>query len=172
MPCYAPNKTKWFLDELVFLKQNYKTLNNDELLQHINSNRAKKIKLSAMRHQLTRMNCHRMKQPRPWTKKEEQQLRAWVPLMGDREIAKYLNEISKRARNFTRKSVSKKRIMLDLHRTPAQLARLVENCRIMKVYVTVNKSWNTIHRGMRDGTRKFTKKKKIHFNVYEFQKTT
>lgn len=159
MPCYAPNKTKWYPDEIMFLKTYYLQLTNGRLLGQINLNRGKsnQVTLSEMRHQLRRMDCLRYRQPARWTRLEEKKLRKWLPLMGDREIAKYLTAQSRSGKVFTRKTICKKRLLLDLHRTPEQLQRMVEDMKQTGIFVTVEKSWRTIRKQMKEGTRKFTR---------------
>lgn len=124
----------WFPDELKFLLDNFHKLTNQELTDHINKYRsaAGQLSVSGVRHKCKGLSLTRSIQIR-WSKKDIKRLKKWLPLMGNVEIARLLNEVgtSRRKinnqwvyRKFTVKNIEKKRKLLKLSRTSEQLARI------------------------------------------------
>lgn len=119
----------YYPDELHFIKTNFYSLTNRELLEGINANRQKPITLMSLRHQLYRMNLKRGIQIR-WSKADTKFLIKNYRKIGDVELAEELTlrrksyrEINgKRVyRKFTHKHVCKKRGLLELVRTQEQI---------------------------------------------------
>jgi hypothetical protein len=147
-------KITWFPDEILYLRENYKNTTNDQLLEHINSNRPEgsKIMLGAMRHELARLGCLRMTQDR-WNGREIKFLKKNFTIMGDVEIANHLTALSYAKRKFTRRNIQKKRDLLGLHRTSDQVARILQDNIICGTQNTVSKSWDTMGRASEQEVR-------------------
>lgn len=143
----------WQPDEHVFLIENFHKMTNQQLTDHINKYRssAGKLTVSGVRHECKNLGLTRGIQIR-WSKKDVQRLRAWMPIMGNIEIARLLNEVgtSRRKikgewvyRKFTNKAIQKKYTLLKLSRTPEQIARIKADNLLINTPDAHAKMWQT-----------------------------
>lgn len=151
----------WTDGEHRFLRDNFFTMTNKQLAYHINQMRTSngKMTISGVRHECANLGLTRSYQIR-WSDSDIMKLKAWYPLLGDTEIASYLNEVGetfriingdKTYRSFTKKHVCKKRALLGLRRTREQLDRVNADNLLVNTPETIRKLWET--RGvMEDGS--------------------
>jgi hypothetical protein len=151
----------WQAHELEFLKQNFYSLTNQQLTDYINQNRSasQQLTISFVRHKCYQLGLKRGTQIR-WSHTDTQKLIAWYPLMGDKEIAYWLNKTNttfrlvngvKVYRRFNCKNIEKKRMLLKLERTADQLYRLRSDNALINAPVAHPKMWET-----RGAAKKYT----------------
>lgn len=141
-------------DEILFLMNNFYSLTNQNLTDHINSLRSVKNQytMSGLRHKCTNLGLSRSIQIR-WSNQDIKRLKAWYKLIGDTEISKLLNLYgnSKKRINgvivkriFTIKHVEKKRRLLCLSRTKKQISEIRKDnklCGNLKDFTSTDNLW-------------------------------
>lgn len=143
----------WQPYEIEFLKSNFHRFTNRQLTDAINSKRKCNghLTVSGVRHKCYELALKRGTQIR-WSDTDTKKLIAWYPLMGDKEIAYWLNKTNttfrviygkKVYRKFTRKQIEKKSRLLKLERTEEQLFRLRSDNAIINAPVAHPKMWET-----------------------------
>ncbi len=124
-----PMPNTYYPDEIVFMKQNFFSMTNSQLLEEINANRQNHIRLPGLIHQFRRLGLRREIQIR-WSKTDISFLKKHFHLIGDMELAEMLTERCKTCRvinhkkvyrKFTHKHIEKKRGLLNLKRTELEL---------------------------------------------------
>jgi hypothetical protein len=120
----AYNKTIFHLDELVYLKKNFHSFPAKVLLNHINSLRTDKIKLTVFRNKCTQLGLKKHDRPDLWLPREERFLINNYRIMGNVDICSHLNKFKNRSRNFTVKHVWKKMKLMKLHRSEKELKQI------------------------------------------------
>ncbi len=151
----------WTESELRFLRENFYSMTNRQLVDAINLQRKPSGRLSvgAVRGRCGVLGLSRGIQIR-WSDEDISKLRAWYPLIGDKEIASYLNDTATTFRTingarvyrvFTKKHVEKKRRLLGWSRTREQLDRVRADNLLINTPEALRKMWET--RGVfEDGT--------------------
>ena len=81
-------KKELFLDEKVFILQNYNKMKYDDILAHLNANRSEdnQLNYSTLRHRFRDLGLQRFKLVR-WRKVHEKFLKKNYKTMGNKEIA-------------------------------------------------------------------------------------
>lgn len=141
----------WQPDELKFLLDNFFNMTNQELTDHINNYRLSegKLTVSGVIAKCRDLGLSRWIQIR-WSKKDVKRLQKWYPLMGNKEIARLLNEVgtSRRSingkwiyRKFSLKHVEKKMTLLKLRRTTEQLERIKADNLLINTPAALEKMW-------------------------------
>ena len=132
----------WQPHEILFIQKNFFSMTNQQMCDWINDNRNKSSQLttSAVIHRCRTLGLKRGIQIR-WDFEDIERLMFWFPLMGNTEIAQLLNEYGTTKRNFTKKHIEKKMVLLGLKRTDEQLLRIRENNQICGCFV--HKVWET-----------------------------
>lgn len=156
-------KVPIYPDETKYLLENYYKLTNGQLLEHLNSYRSssEQLRPTTMLNHCRKLALSRGVQIR-WSYSDTRRLKKWHPFMGDKQIAEHLNRVgcSRRRINekmvykvFTRKHIEKKRELLGIKRTPAQLALLRKDnimCGEYTFWSGDNNPWNN---GSRPGLK-------------------
>lgn len=114
-----PNATKWTDEMRTFLIDNFFTMNNSELAAALG------LRLTVTRNKARELGLRRSEKPDPWTEGETAFLLENYGVMADIEIAEHFKIAFPGKRIWRKKHISKKRILLNLHRTPAQLLAIV-----------------------------------------------
>lgn len=145
-------------DEKKFLFDNYFKLTNRELTDHINSLRSSKNKytISGLIY-----NCHKLGLKRSiqirWSKSDENKLKAWYKIIGDKYIAELLTEFGnsfkiingeKVKRTFNKKHIEKKRELLGLKRTKIEVSNIIKDNRFCREYKDFSSTDNLYTRGV------------------------
>lgn len=124
---------KYYLDELLFLKENFYKLTNAQLLEHINANRTRKVSMSAMLHKCRSMGLSNGIQIR-WSDEDARYIARNFREMGNFELAIRLNKRRKTYRiidgkkvyrRFTKKHVEKKLHLMGLYRTDEEVRKIL-----------------------------------------------
>lgn len=121
-------KKDLFLDEKVFILKNYNTMTYHQMLIHLNKNRSENNQLaySLLRHRFRDLGLSRYNY-KHWAKVHEKFLKENYKIMGNKQIAIILSSNKFRSKKvFTRQQVRKKMELLNLHRTPEELAYVVQ----------------------------------------------
>jgi len=166
----------WQQNEIEYLTQNFYSLTNQQLTNHINAMRGVNgfLTVSGVRHKCYELGLKRGLQIR-WSVIDIQKLCSWYALMGDKEIAYYLNKTNtsfrlikgvKVYRKFTRKHVEKKSRLLKLTRTNEQLFRIRSNNSIINEQTARPKMLETRGITPEFGTRIWDGRKYIKINGY------
>lgn len=115
-------KIIWTEEMNTFLRENYLSLSNKQLAKKLNLN------VTVCRNQLRFLNLRRdAKEWYFWTTEEVNFLLENYKIMGDVEISEKLNEIFQRVEvKAHRKTISKKRFLLKLHRTQEEIEAIVK----------------------------------------------
>ena len=119
-------KTKYYPDELKYIKDNFYEISKAQLLDDLNSRRGlnNKITLQQLRHELRRRGFMKMIQIR-WTKTQTKFLKQNYKIKGDTEIAEILNNTRSHSKKvFTVKHVNKKRRLINLSRTKDEIKNI------------------------------------------------
>lgn len=118
----VPHATIWTDDMLLFLKDNFWMMTNRQLADGLG------LRLTVLRNKTSELGLRRMEKPEPWTDDETAFLVNNYGALSDIEIAEHFKSVGggiQGKRVWTKKHVCKKRLLLDLHRTPAQLLAIV-----------------------------------------------
>jgi len=141
-------------DEVLFLKQNFYKLTNEDLREHINKFRAPQNQLSchAFRNRCYLMGFKRGVQIR-WSQEDIKKLKSWYKIMGNTQIAELLNiygtssriiDGEKIKRIFTKKHVEKKLILLEIRRSEEQIKNIMNDHRLcgnLRDYTSNDNLW-------------------------------
>lgn len=149
----------WHLDENHYLRKNYYTLTNKELLDHLNSNRSRVLVMSSMLNQCKRLGLKKKSVIR-WSKEDTEYLKKMYHAEGDVFLARSLTERklsfkedpdgSREYKIFTVKAVIRKRHAEGWKRTRAEYMELERRHRetgIKRVFTKDVNPWT-------DGTNK------------------
>ncbi|MFW6370977.1 MAG: hypothetical protein ACOC10_07220 [Bacteroidota bacterium] len=148
---------KYYPDELVFLKKNFYKLTNDQLLEQINSNRTRKVSMSAMLHKCRKMGLSKGIQIR-WSDADVKYIIKHYQTKGNYELAMLLNKRRKTFRvidgkkvyrKFTKKHVEKKLGLLGLSRTNDEVHRILKRNIEIGIRPVFSKEDNLYTRGIK-----------------------
>lgn len=121
-------KTKWYPDEIMFIKKNFYEVTKNELLNSINKTRSvnNQITLSQLRHECRRRGLMKMTLIH-WNKKQIKFLKENYKIKGDTEIAEILNEKPYRSKkHFKRRVISRKRDLMKWFRTDEEVKAIIK----------------------------------------------
>ncbi len=131
-------KKELFLDEKVFLLNNFDNMTYNEMLNYLNGNRSlfNQLNYSTLRHRFVDLSLSRFSYV-PWSKVHTIYLKKNWRIMGNKEIAIVLSSDKFRSKKtFTRQQVRKKMELLNLHRTAEEIKAVVQrNIRLDLTYV-------------------------------------
>lgn len=113
------NATAWSEEMIHFLKDNYRSMTNDELTA------ALKIGKTVVRNKLRELGLQRMKLEY-WCKDQVEFLKSHYQVLGDVEIMNYFKEHFPKQKGWTRKSIWKKRAQLQLERTADEINAILK----------------------------------------------
>jgi hypothetical protein len=125
---------KYYPDEILFIKDNFYQMTNNQLLDEINSRRANPVTLSALLHQCRKLNLSKGIQIR-WSEKDARYLIDNYQHKGDFELALDFNKRKKTwrvidgkkvYRHFNKKMVEKKRKLMGLKRTDKEVKAVLK----------------------------------------------
>lgn len=170
-----PDKISWYPDEIIFLKRNFFSLTNQQLLDYINNYRAVKLKISSVRHQCYRMGLKRGIQIR-WSDEDTNYLKKHYRKFGDTELAIRFNKRKKTFRiikgkrmyrKFTKKHVEKKRKLLGLSRDQENIRVICQRNKDIGLttgyFTSKDNQWSRGQRiALREGETIIQRKKNLH----------
>lgn len=113
----AHNTTIWTDEMLEFLKNNFSTLTNRQLSEHLG------LKITVTRHKLYQLGFKRM-ELEYWTPEMVDFLKANYYKMGDTEIAEVFNQKYPKKKGWSKKHIDKKRSQLGIKRNFLQIERI------------------------------------------------
>ncbi len=120
------NKTIFTEADIAFIKEHHSFYTNEQLWNLLNQGKEKPVGFTVFRNLCRSLQLMHTKAPIGWTKFQTDYLLNNWQLLGDVEIAENLNKIRHPGQEFTRKNVCKKRLLLNLHRSPEEIAIIIE----------------------------------------------
>lgn len=113
------NVTDWTEERITFLKANFFQKTNQELAEALG------LRLTVVRNKARELGLKKFDPDMPWNDEQTAYLVANYRTMGDVELAENLQKNWPRKRLWTKKHINKKRYLLGLHRTKAEIEKII-----------------------------------------------